>query len=100
MVGFKTIRTDVYETYMKKYGPSFSGENQQERSFITPHEKIRHEAKKVPPPPEITTSNRFTVLDTTENTETPVETHQIQEIHMETQDVASNFTSEAKNLLP
>ncbi|KAG5880081.1 hypothetical protein JTB14_011584 [Gonioctena quinquepunctata] len=78
---FKTTRKDFYEAYMKKHGPSTSDDKLQERSFITPHKKIRLKEKQ--PPLEVSTSNRFSVLETTDNTE-------------EMQIQASNPTIEAK----
>ncbi|KAG5862496.1 hypothetical protein JTB14_036195 [Gonioctena quinquepunctata] len=70
---------------MKKHGPSTSDDKLQERSFITPHKKIRLKEKQ--PPLEVSTSNRFSVLETTDNTE-------------EMQIQASNPTIEAKNPPP
>ncbi|KAG5898424.1 hypothetical protein JTB14_036508 [Gonioctena quinquepunctata] len=87
-------RPEAYEAYMK-FKPSCSGEKQG-RSFITPHKK--HVAKKVPPPQETTTSNRFSVLDTTDNTEIPVES--LQENHMDTQDLTSTPNTEVKKPPP
>ncbi|KAG5883211.1 hypothetical protein JTB14_032867 [Gonioctena quinquepunctata] len=102
--GFENIRPDVYGAYMEKYGPSFSGDNQQQRIFITPNKRIQHESKKEHPFPEIPISNRFTVLETTEDTETPVENTEPQQIqgndHMETQDVTSNNNSEVRKPPP
>ncbi|KAG5867374.1 hypothetical protein JTB14_008490 [Gonioctena quinquepunctata] len=77
---------------MEKYGPSCSGDNQQRR-FLTPNKRTKHEPKKVHPPPEVQISNRFTVLEVAENTE---EVNN----HMETQDVTSNNINGVKKPPP
>ncbi|KAG5865873.1 hypothetical protein JTB14_016492 [Gonioctena quinquepunctata] len=98
----KNIPQVVYKIFMETNRPSCSGDNQ--RRFITPNKRTKHESKKVQPPLGVPISSRFTVLETTENTEISVEKTEPQQIqennHMETQDVTSNTTSEVKKPPP